>query len=138
MIHWVRHGQSTWNAIHKMQGHALHPALTELGRAQARSAAAELARVGASRLVTSPAKRAHQTADVIAGHTGLSVEVDARLLEKGLDEHTENVAGRLADFLLSTDSSDWIVVSHGDVIALACARAGLGTDIPGNGSVTAI
>ena len=30
MILWVRHGQSTWNVIDRMQGHELSPPLTEI------------------------------------------------------------------------------------------------------------
>lgn len=138
MIYWVRHGQSTWNAVDKMQGHVLHPALTELGRTQAQSAAIELSRTGADRLITSPARRARDTAEVIARHTGLSIEVDTRLLEKGLDENMDHVEKRLDGFLLSSGGTDWIVVSHGDVIALMRKRAGLCADIPDNGTITTL
>ncbi|MGZ8770540.1 MAG: histidine phosphatase family protein, partial [Aeromicrobium sp.] len=43
MILWVRHGQSTWNVMDRMQGQAVHPPLTELGREQSTAAAEELA-----------------------------------------------------------------------------------------------
>lgn len=35
ILHLVRHGQSTWNVEHRVQGQTMHPPLTELGREQA-------------------------------------------------------------------------------------------------------
>ena len=35
----VRHGQSTWNLEHRLQGQTMHVPLTDLGRAQAEQAA---------------------------------------------------------------------------------------------------
>lgn len=137
MIYWVRHGQSTWNAAHRMQGQAIHPPLTELGRQQARSAATELATVPAGQLISSPALRATQTAEVIAGVTGLAVDVEPLVIEKGLDEDIRGVAERLSRFLDRLTAEPVIVVSHGDVIALAMQRSGHQTvSIPDNGSVT--
>lgn len=66
----VRHGQSTWNATHRWQGRA-DPPLSPLGEAQARQAAAVLAHDGLEAVVTSPLRRARQTAATLAAELGL-------------------------------------------------------------------
>lgn len=135
MIYWVRHGQSTWNARGKMQGQALHPELTELGRRQAERAAYDLLDVGATGIISSPALRARQSAAIIAAVTALAVHVEDLVLEKGLDEDLAGLDRRLSAFL-DRPAATIIVVSHGDVIALAMQRAGMASQVPENGSIT--
>ncbi len=60
----VRHAESVWNLDGRWQGHA-NPPLTPEGEAQARAAAANLDNVDG--IVCSDLKRAHQTAEIIAG-----------------------------------------------------------------------
>ncbi len=85
-VHLVRHGQSEWNLIGRLQGQTAHPGLTTLGREQAQQAAAAI--VG---LVQEPAAiwssdltRAVQTADVIGSALGLAVRQDVALREQAL------------------------------------------------------
>jgi probable phosphoglycerate mutase len=82
----IRHGQSTWNASGRWQGHA-DPPLSDLGNLQARAAVAAIGAVdviGASDLV-----RAQQTAQHIADGIGVGpVLVDERLREADLGEWT--------------------------------------------------
>lgn len=80
MIIFVRHGQTEINREGRLQGR-LDPALTDLGRSQARRAAAGLAGSGATRVFTSPLMRAADTAREIAAVLGVEVETDDRLLE---------------------------------------------------------
>ena len=63
----VRHGQSEWNAQGRWRGRA-DPPLTDLGRAQARHAAASLPAF--DRLAASTLVRAHETAREIADELG--------------------------------------------------------------------
>ena len=124
MILWVRHGQSTWNVMDRMQGQAVHPPLTELGREQSAAAAVELADLGITEILSSPAVRARETADIIAARLGLDVRIEPLLLEKGLEEPIEQVLGRIQEFLekvgLAVDHPGNVVaVSHGDTIGLA-------------------
>ncbi|WNI24915.1 histidine phosphatase family protein [Streptomyces sp. ITFR-16] len=56
--------------------------LTELGRSQARRTAQWLSRRGLRTLVSSPLRRARETAQAIVAETGLELRVDARLLER--------------------------------------------------------
>jgi probable phosphoglycerate mutase len=61
----VRHGQSTWNAEGRWQGHA-DPPLSPLGERQARAAAPAVAGLGVTALFSSDLLRAHQTAEILA------------------------------------------------------------------------
>ena len=84
----VRHGQSTWNAAGRWQGHA-DPPLSPLGEEQAREAGARLAADGrVDAVVTSDLRRAHQTALVVADALGLGSRVDARVRERDAGEWT--------------------------------------------------
>jgi broad specificity phosphatase PhoE len=144
MILWVRHGQSTWNVLDRMQGHELSPPLTDLGREQAQDAAEALADRGVVRLLSSPATRALETAEIIAGRLGLEVEVEPLLLEKGLEENYTNVLVRVQQVLdrygLDRDlPGHTVAVSHGDTIGLAVGLlSGQRPEPPANGSVTSV
>lgn len=154
MILWVRHGQSTWNVIDRMQGHELSPPLTELGREQAQRAAESLADCGVVRLLSSPATRALETAQVIGRHLGLEVEVEPLLLEKGLDESYTDVLVRVQQVLDQYGLDQYgldqygvdrelpdhtVAVSHGDTIGLAVGLlSGRRPEPPANGSVTSV
>ena len=81
----LRHGQTTYNATNRMQGHLDSP-LSETGLAQARSAAELVAKLGVSKIVASDLQRAANTAQIIADRLGLPVSTDARLRETHLGE----------------------------------------------------
>ncbi len=139
MIFWVRHGQSTWNAIDRMQGHELSPPLTDLGRAQSAQAADALVGQGVVHLLSSPAARALETAEVIGERLGLDVTTEPLLLEKGLDEEVVEVVTRVQKLLASDLPDHTVAVSHGDTIGLAVAllsRTPLTP--PSNGSITSV
>ncbi len=61
----LRHGQSTWNAEGRWQGQS-DPPLSDLGRDQAEEAAAKLADVGITAVVTSDLDRARTTGRILA------------------------------------------------------------------------
>ncbi|WP_265447319.1 histidine phosphatase family protein [Flexivirga meconopsidis] len=102
-IYLVRHGQSTWNHERRLQGQTAHPPLTELGRAQAASAAAELRdRLGSDRpptLWTSDLVRARQTAAVIGMRLCLTPRESPALREQGMGD----LEGRGYDELRAED-----------------------------------
>jgi broad specificity phosphatase PhoE len=137
MILWVRHGQSTWNVIDRMQGHELSPPLTELGRAQAVLTADLLADRGVVRILSSPAVRARQTADIIADRLGLEVIEEPLLLEKGLAEDKASVQARIRRLLALDHPGPTVAVSHGDTIGYAVELlTGELPHLPANGSIT--
>jgi broad specificity phosphatase PhoE len=139
MILWVRHGQSTWNVIDRMQGHELSPPLTELGRAQSALTADLLTDRGVVRILSSPAVRARQTADIIAGRLGLDVVEEPLLLEKGLDEDKSSVQARIRQLLALDLPGPTVAVSHGDTIGYAVELlTGELPELPANGSITQV
>jgi len=80
----VRHGETTWNWLGRMQGHRNEPLLTPKGRAQAEAVAAALADRPIERVVSSDLRRAVETALPIATVFDVAVELDPRLRERGL------------------------------------------------------
>ena len=139
MIFWVRHGQSTWNAIDRMQGHELSPPLTDLGRAQSAQAAEALVGRGVVHLLSSPATRALETAAVIGERLGLDIVTEPLLLEKGLDEDVAQVLTRVQKILGADLPEHTVAVSHGDTIGLAVALLSRSSITPpSNGSVTSV
>lgn len=139
MIIWVRHGQSTWNAVDRMQGHELSPPLTDLGRAQALRAAETLVGQGVVRLLSSPAVRAQETAAIIGERLDLEVHTEPLLLEKGLDEEVVDVLARVREVLDAGHPDHTVAVSHGDTIGLAVGLlTGTRPLPPENGSIHAV
>jgi len=158
----VRHGESTWNAIGRMQREIAHPPLTARGTTQAYAAGYALRDRKIDRVVSSDAVRAKQTAQAMATVLGVRTSVDGRLRERGwrrtgtltdvdshrpsqLEDPTERVRTVLLD--LAAMQGCTAVVTHGDIVCaiLDMLRARdatthqwrTGTDVP-NGSVTGI
>lgn len=137
MILWVRHGQSTWNVMDRLQGHKLSPPLTELGREQAAKTAEALVDQGVVRILSSPAVRATETAAIIAERLDLDVIEEPLLLEKGLDESFANVLVRVQQLLERDLPNHTVAVSHGDTIGLAVGLlSGQRPELPANGAIT--
>ena len=161
----IRHGESTWNAEHRLQGQA-DPPLSELGLEQAAALRPFLDGLPA-RAVTSDLTRAVQTADAL-GLRG--IPQDARWREIDIGEW----AGRTLDELDPADVAAWragelappaaetwaqlqarvaaaiddlggedaVVVTHGGCVRAACAHL-TGADPrrlapPANASLTVI
>ena len=75
-----RHGRTAWNELGRVQGQTDIP-LDDLGREQAREAAARLASLDPCWIVSSDLSRATETAGALAAITGLEVQLDPRLRE---------------------------------------------------------
>lgn len=95
MLHFVRHGESTWNAEGRLQGQTAHVPLTDVGRTQAREAADALACRDVRLLVTSDLTRARQTADVVGQVLGLTPVLEPALREQSLGSLEGLPAGEL-------------------------------------------
>ncbi|GAB3221420.1 histidine phosphatase family protein [Glycomyces halotolerans] len=78
----LRHGQTEWNLSGRIQGSS-DIGLDETGRAQAAAAAAALAAYEPVRIISSDLRRAVDTAKPIAEITGIEIELDKRLRERG-------------------------------------------------------
>jgi broad specificity phosphatase PhoE len=76
----VRHGETEWNAIARMQGQLDSP-LTALGREHARMSGQLLARLGVDAVFASPLGRVRETLAIVAEHLPLPPSFDHRLME---------------------------------------------------------
>lgn len=102
MIVFVRHGETSANRDGLLLGRS-DPPLTARGRGQARAVAAAVATTAATRVVSSPLRRARETADEIASALQLEVELDDRLIEVSYGAWE---ARRLTD-VSPTDAGRW-------------------------------
>ena len=155
----VRHGQTDWNAVGRIQG-ATDVPLNDVGRGQATEAVTPLSEYTWDFVVASPLSRAAETADIIAEDLKLEVirhlpglvernygpaeglsagpKLDALRVEGNYGsfrgaEAEDSVSGRGLGALreLATDypGARIIVVCHGTLIRLSLMAA-LGRDIP--------
>lgn len=90
-IYFVRHGQTDWNFLRKLQGQQDIP-LNDLGRQQAQAVSERLKRTSFDVLYSSDLSRAYETAEMINAHHGLPVIRDENLRERcfGLFEGLSN------------------------------------------------
>ena len=80
----IRHGETDWNAVRRMQGREDIP-LNQKGREQAALCGQALKKAGHNwkAVFTSPLKRAKETAEIIAGILGINeIYEDADLVER--------------------------------------------------------
>ncbi|MEX2246785.1 MAG: histidine phosphatase family protein [Dehalococcoidia bacterium] len=94
-LHFVRHGETTWNAERRMQGQLYEAPLSDRGREQAHALAERLAGCGAEALISSDLLRALDTARIIGSRMGLEVAEEAALRERSFGV----LQGRLYDDL---------------------------------------
>jgi 2,3-bisphosphoglycerate-dependent phosphoglycerate mutase len=81
LITLIRHGETTWNAAHRVQGQLESP-LSARGLQQAEALASRLGRNNIEALYASDLSRAHDTAKKIAAVSGVEISVDERLRER--------------------------------------------------------
>jgi probable phosphoglycerate mutase len=77
----VRHGETDWNAVGRLQGHTDRP-LSDYGREQARRLAGELAGEELDAIYASDLARARETAEIVGERLHLSIVLDPDLREK--------------------------------------------------------
>ena len=114
----VRHGQSTWNSEHRIQGQ-LDPPLSVEGRRQAQRVGRRLGRHHFAGFYSSDLKRALETASAIAAVTGGSPSPTTGLREIFLGEweglNTQDLAQRFPEaWARWTDEPSWDVVPGGE------------------------
>lgn len=81
----LRHGETVFNvkfSATRVDPGVEDPALTENGRAQAEQAATKLQGHDLVRLVTSPYRRALETADIVSSRLDIPVTIDERVRER--------------------------------------------------------
>jgi probable phosphoglycerate mutase len=77
----VRHGETDWNAVGRLQGHTDRP-LSDFGRRQAEQLAEELEDEPLDAIYASDLARARETAEIAGERLGLPVLLDPDLREK--------------------------------------------------------
>ena len=128
----IRHGQSTWNSEHRIQGQ-LDPPLSDKGRRQAERVGQRIAGRHFAGFYSSDLKRAFETAQAIEAATGLQAEPMAGLREIFLGEweglRTDDLAQRFPEAWASwTDEPDWDLVPGGEGAALFETRVAAALD----------
>ena len=155
-VYFVRHGQTDLNSpIRRMQG-STNISLNDVGRSQAKEAGQKLKGMGFDLIISSPYKRAYETASIINQYLNIKLITDDRIKERDYGDletkvfqmeycsfdfnydglHAEDFnhyKNRLFDFLsdLKTKYSDKkiLVVSHNGVIGvLSCLIEGMPED----------
>jgi probable phosphoglycerate mutase len=122
----VRHGQSTWNHEHRIQGQ-LDPPLSDDGRRQATQLGQRLAGRSFSGFYTSDLRRAAETSGLVGGALGIEATPMPELREiyLGLWEgmRTEDLATRFPRVWASwSEEPDWDLVPGGEGSARFEAR----------------
>lgn len=77
----VRHGKTDWNIQKKLQGR-VDIELNEIGKMQARETAQLLEKENIDLIISSPLKRAIQTAEIINESRNIPVVIDERIAER--------------------------------------------------------
>ena len=149
----VRHGETEWNRIHRIQGSSDIP-LNDTGRAQALAVGGVLARHRFDLIVSSPLSRAMETATIIARRMGMPLplpvqslverhygeaegctreELDSRFPgdapvpgREPREEVQKRVIRTLHDLAIRHPRADILVVSHGGVIRSVVEHAAPG------------
>lgn len=91
----IRHGETDWNRINRMQGREDIP-LNEAGVAQAHACGEALQGLGIEAVYTSPLKRARRTAEEIASCVGLT-ESDVHPMEKLIERDLGIFSGKCVE-----------------------------------------
>ena len=100
----VRHGETYWNEERRIQGGDADIDLNDTGLEQARKVAAFLESEPITAVLSSPLQRAKATAEAIASHHQLPVEIDEGLRELRVGEldgvSVSNLSTTFSQFLL--------------------------------------
>ncbi len=79
-LYLIRHGQSTWNAENRVQGHS-NPPLSPKGRGQIEKLIPRLKREKVEKIIASPLKRAHESARILAKGLAIPCHTQKGLME---------------------------------------------------------
>jgi probable phosphoglycerate mutase len=109
ILYCIRHGESTFNADGRIQGH-LDPPLSELGHRQAAALAAAYGKLPIEAIYCSPLLRAKQTAAPLAAALKLELFIEPDLIEI----HAGIFQGKRGDEVGFEYPHEWAVWRRGD------------------------
>src|SRR5260221_5341064 len=81
LLLFIRHGQTTWNIVHRLPGHLPGNELTDTGRGQAKRLAQALTDLPLSAIISSPLERAVDTAKYFAQGRDLTIQLEPDLMD---------------------------------------------------------
>jgi probable phosphoglycerate mutase len=93
LLYIVRHGETDWNRLGKLQGRT-DTDLTDNGRRLAGLTAEGLKEVKFDFIYSSPLRRAYDTADIIRRDRAIEIVTDERLLEAGFGAHEGSIVDK--------------------------------------------
>jgi broad specificity phosphatase PhoE len=103
-VYLARHGRTALNAAGVLRGR-LDPPLDDEGEAEAQRLTRALAGAGIGAILSSPLRRALQTASAVAAATGLHVEVADGLADRDYGDWAGHRSDELADRFGSVDAA---------------------------------
>lgn len=106
-FYFFRHGETALNAEGRFQGQSCDEGLTSKGQAQAEALADELSGLNLDVIISSPLKRAFETAEIIGKRLGLPLELEPRFIEGNFGD----IEGKTKEELTSDELeifNDWI------------------------------
>lgn len=109
---FIRHGQTTWNVEHLLPGQIEGVALNDTGKQQAAKLADALAAIPISAIISSPLERARDTAEIIVQGRGLTVQLEADLMDTNIGRWTGKKYDELAK-----DDPEWKAYVHDPSVA---------------------
>ncbi|MBN2259430.1 MAG: histidine phosphatase family protein [Clostridiales bacterium] len=80
-LYLIRHGETDYNKTRRLQGH-LDIELNDNGRNQAIAVSDEISTMNIDLIISSPQKRALETAQIIARKTNSEIRIDENLMER--------------------------------------------------------
>ena len=105
----VRHGETDWNRVKRVQGGSSDTPLNDIGKEQAKGLAALLAKEKIKAIYSSPLQRAVVTAKEIADLHNVSIEISHSLREIEAGELegilSSDLGKRFSDFLFDSDKT---------------------------------
>lgn len=127
MLYIMRHGQTDWNVVHKLQGRTDIP-LNDNGRQMARAAREKYKDMAIDCCYCSPLQRAKETAELVLEGRTIPIVTDERLKEMsfGAFEGEENVFDK-PDHPMNTlfkYPQDYVACQESETFASLYARTG--------------
>lgn len=98
----IRHGQTTWNAEHRLPGQLPGVILNDTGKQQAGRLAEALTVLPISAVISSPLERARETAEYIARGRDLQIQLEPDLMDTNVGPWAGQVISEL-----SKNNDDW-------------------------------
>ncbi|MCI8814323.1 MAG: histidine phosphatase family protein [Lachnospiraceae bacterium] len=125
LLYVIRHGETAWNVLRKIQGSADIP-LNENGIRLAKVTGEKLKDVSFDLAISSPLQRAYQTAELVLGNRNIPIKTDARIQEisfgdlEGVQMLHVNPAHPFYNFF--ADAYHYIPARNGESIYDICER----------------